>query len=94
MEKEKFDKNSNDDMHYYDDILDVTKLSCPIPILNTKKALSKMDSGKILRITISSNVDSLNDFIIFAKQTGNSIVLKEKYKENGLEYTVIYIRRR
>ncbi|AFZ83706.1 SirA-like domain-containing protein [Candidatus Kinetoplastibacterium blastocrithidii TCC012E] len=87
----KFD--NNEECHY-DDILDVSKLSCPLPILNTKKALSKMETGKILRIISTSNIDSLNDFVIFAEQTGNSIVFKEKYIDNEIEYIVIYIRRR
>lgn len=87
------DKNSDGKIHY-DDILDVTKLACPLPILNTKKALSKMDSGKILRITTASNIESLNDFTIFAERTGNSIVFREKYIKDKMEYTVIYIRRR
>ncbi|AGF48391.1 SirA-like protein [Candidatus Kinetoplastibacterium oncopeltii TCC290E] len=84
------DKNLDNDMHY----LDVAKLACPLPILNTKKALSKMDSGEILRVTTTSNIESLNDFTIFAERTGNSIVFKEKYIKDGIEFTVIYIRRR
>ena len=30
------------------EVLDASGLNCPLPILKTKKALSKMDAGKIL----------------------------------------------
>ncbi|MHA1792384.1 MAG: sulfurtransferase TusA family protein [Promethearchaeota archaeon] len=34
----------------YDDELDARGLVCPVPALKTKKALSKMPNGKVLRV--------------------------------------------
>lgn len=34
----------------YDEILDVSGLVCPVPALKTKKQLSQMQPGKILKV--------------------------------------------
>jgi TusA-related sulfurtransferase len=53
--------------------LDTQGLSCPLPILKTKKALANMLSGQIVRIT-STDAGAVRDFQIFTKQTGHTLL--------------------
>ena len=53
--------------------LDVKGLNCPLPILRTKKALSEMTSGQILRV-LATDPGAVKDFQAFAKQTGNQLL--------------------
>lgn len=53
--------------------LDVRGLSCPMPILKTKKALADLATGELLRIT-ATDPGSLRDFQAFAKQTGHELL--------------------
>ena len=53
--------------------IDARGLSCPLPILRTKKALSDMRSGEVLRI-LATDTGAVKDFQAFAKQTGNVLV--------------------
>jgi len=55
------------------EVLDASGLNCPMPILKTKKALSKMDSGKVLEV-ISTDAGSVKDIEAFCNQTGNKLV--------------------
>ncbi len=55
------------------EVLDASGLNCPLPILKTKKALQKMDSGKILEV-ISTDAGSVKDLEAFCNQTGNKLV--------------------
>jgi tRNA 2-thiouridine synthesizing protein A len=64
----------------FDDELDASGLNCPLPILRAKKALSKLDSGKVLHI-IATDPGSVKDFEAFARQTGNELV--ESKEEGG-----------
>lgn len=56
-----------------DETLDASGLNCPLPILKTKKTLSKMDSGKILDV-ISTDAGSVKDIEAFCNQTGNKLI--------------------
>lgn len=53
--------------------LDVKGLNCPLPILRTKKALSEMSSGEVLRV-LATDPGAVKDFQAFAKQTGNQLL--------------------
>jgi len=61
----------------FDKELDARGLNCPLPILRTKKALSDMASGQVLRI-IATDPGSVKDFQAFAKQTGNALLSQEE----------------
>lgn len=56
-----------------DQKLDASGLNCPMPILKTKKALQKMQSGEILEVT-STDAGSVKDIIAFCNQTGDKLV--------------------
>jgi tRNA 2-thiouridine synthesizing protein A len=59
----------------FDRELDVKGLDCPLPILRTKKALSEMASGQILRV-LATDLNAAKDFQAFARQTGNLLLSK------------------
>ena len=53
--------------------LDTRGLNCPLPILRTKKSLTDMTSGQVLKI-LATDPGSTKDFQAFARQTGNSLL--------------------
>ncbi|SNX28014.1 tRNA 2-thiouridine synthesizing protein A [Polynucleobacter meluiroseus] len=53
--------------------VDAIGMTCPLPILRTKKALSTMQSGEILKIK-ATDAGAAHDFPAFAKQTGNELL--------------------
>lgn len=57
----------------FDKELDARGLNCPLPILRTKKTLSDMTSGQVLKI-LATDPGSAKDFQAFAKQTGNALL--------------------
>ena len=57
----------------FDKELDAQGLSCPLPILKTKKSLADMASGQILKI-VSTDPGSIKDMQAFANQTGNALL--------------------
>jgi tRNA 2-thiouridine synthesizing protein A len=59
---------------------DASGLSCPLPIVKTKKALADMTSGQILKV-ISTDPGSVCDMAAFAEQTGNDLL--EQGSENS-----------
>jgi len=56
--------------------LDARGLNCPLPILRTKKALTDMGSGQVLRI-LATDPGSVKDFQAFSRQTGNPLLSSE-----------------
>ena len=57
----------------FDKELDARKLSCPLPIVKTKKALADMTSGQVLKVT-ATDVGAVKDMQAFADQTGNTLL--------------------
>ena len=57
----------------FDKELDARGLSCPLPILKTKKALNDLVSGQVLKVT-STDTGSIKDMQAFASQTGNPLL--------------------
>lgn len=58
---------------HFDKELDARGLNCPLPILRTKKALTELASGQVLRI-VATDPGSVKDFAAFARQTGNALL--------------------
>jgi len=73
----------------FDVELDARQLACPLPILRTKKSLSQMASGQVLRI-VATDPGAVNDFEVFCRQTGNELL--SSVEQDG-EF-VFLIRRR
>ena len=57
----------------FDKELDARGLNCPLPILRTKKSLTDMTSGQVLKI-VATDPGSVKDFQAFARQTGNTLL--------------------
>ncbi|MGH8700279.1 MAG: sulfurtransferase TusA family protein [Burkholderiales bacterium] len=61
----------------FDKELDARGLNCPLPILRTKKALTDMLSGQVLKV-LATDPGAVKDFAAFSKQTGNPLLSSEK----------------
>ena len=61
-----------------DSEVDAKGLECPLPILRAKKALSALQSGKLLRV-LATDPGSVRDFQAFSRQTGNELVSQTMY---------------
>ena len=57
----------------FDKELDARGLSCPLPILKTKKALNDLASGQVLKV-VATDPGSVKDMEAFANQTGNALL--------------------
>lgn len=57
----------------FDQEVDASGLTCPLPILRAKKALAQMESGQVLRV-VTTDRNALRDFQAFARQSGNGLV--------------------
>ncbi len=60
----------------FDKELDTRGLNCPLPILRTKKSLTDMVSGQVLKV-LATDPGSVKDFQAFSKQTGNELLSLE-----------------
>ena len=56
--------------------LDLRGLSCPLPILKTKKKLNSLESGELLFV-ISTDSGSYNDFKYFCDHSGHDLISRE-----------------
>jgi tRNA 2-thiouridine synthesizing protein A len=57
----------------HDKEFDASGMSCPLPIVKTKKALADMTSGQVLKV-ITTDSGSVKDMQAFADQTGNPLL--------------------
>ncbi|AWI54249.1 hypothetical protein DEH84_13075 [Aquabacterium olei] len=73
--------------------LDARGLTCPLPILKAKKALSDMHSGEVLKV-LATDPGSVRDFQAFARQTGNELIDQQADEAEGREEFVHLLRRR
>ena len=60
----------------FDKELDARGLNCPLPVLRTKKSLTDMTPGQVLKI-LATDPGSVKDFQAFSKQTGNELLASE-----------------
>jgi len=64
--------------------LDLSGLHCPMPLLKTRQALNKMQSGMTIRV-ISTDPGSERDFQVFSRQSGIALEKFEK-RDNHFIY--------
>lgn len=64
----------------FDKELNARGLSCPLPIVKTKKSLADMTSGQVLRV-VATDCGAVKDMQAFADQTGNTLM--STAEENG-----------
>jgi tRNA 2-thiouridine synthesizing protein A len=72
----------------FDQLLDAKGLSCPLPILKTKKAIEALAKDQVLKVE-TTDPGSKNDMASWAKRTGNEIV---KVEESSTTFT-FYIKK-
>ncbi len=60
----------------FDKELDARGLNCPLPILRTKKALTDMVSGQVLKV-LATDPGAVKDFAAFSRQTGNPLLASD-----------------
>ncbi len=70
-------------------VLDCKGLSCPLPILKTKKAMDALSTGEILKME-ATDPGSINDITSWAKRTGNELL--QHSESNGI-YT-FYLKKK
>ena len=61
--------------------LDAKNLSCPLPILKTKKAIAEIEIGEFIEI-LSTDPGSVADFKAWTNSTGHE--LADQSTENGI----------
>ena len=61
--------------------IDCQGLSCPLPILKTRKAMDELSSGDILRI-LATDPGSVNDLTSWSNATGH--ILLSYSEEDGV----------
>ncbi|MHC1783742.1 MAG: sulfurtransferase TusA family protein [Anaerolineaceae bacterium] len=61
----------------FDQELDCSNLSCPMPILKTKKAIDGMQVGQVLRM-IATDPGSLPDVSAWTSKTGHELLSHEQ----------------
>lgn len=78
----------NDDMPTLkaDETLDASGLSCPLPVLKTRKRLKSMKSGQVLQV-LATDPASFVDIPHFCNVTGNELL--RWYEEESTFYYLI-----
>jgi tRNA 2-thiouridine synthesizing protein A len=69
----------------FDKELDARGLSCPLPILKTKKSLNDLVSGQVLKV-VATDPGSIKDMEAFANQTGNALLSSEEADKTYVFY--------
>ena len=57
--------------------LDARGLTCPLPILKTKKAIASLTSGEVLEV-MTTDPGSVKDLDAFCAQTGHQMVSSQQ----------------
>ena len=65
--------SNEDDGFQPDEVLDVTGLNCPLPLLRAKIALGKLQPGQGLRV-LATDPYSVMDFQAFCEKTGHQLL--------------------
>ncbi|MFN2144516.1 MAG: sulfurtransferase TusA family protein [Anaerolineales bacterium] len=73
----------------FDQELDASGLSCPMPIIKTKKAMDELETGQVLKM-ISTDPGSVPDVTAFTKKTGHELL---GHDEDGGSFT-FYIKKK
>lgn len=53
--------------------LDARGLNCPLPLMKTKKTLTDMQTGQVLRV-VASDAGSVPDILAFTKKAGHEML--------------------
>lgn len=65
--------------------LDARQFTCPVPILETKKALASLKAGERLLI-LTTDPDTWVDFVVLSQQTGYPLLSRKKNTDGFYEF--------
>jgi tRNA 2-thiouridine synthesizing protein A len=69
----------------FDQVLDCRGMSCPLPVVKTKKQIDTMAAGQVLKM-IASDPGSINDMNAWAKRTGNEMLSHREEEDSYIFY--------
>ena len=69
----------------FDQTLDCSGMSCPMPILKTKKAIDGIEVGKTLKV-IATDPGAPSDIQAWTNKTGHELVDQEKEGDKFIFY--------
>jgi tRNA 2-thiouridine synthesizing protein A len=73
----------------FDQELDCSGLSCPMPILKTKKAIDLLTTGQVLKMT-ATDPGSLPDIQAYTAKTGHELL---SHEQDGDKF-IFFIKRK
>ena len=73
----------------FDQELDCSNMSCPMPILKTKKVMDTLQSGQTLKMT-ATDPGSLPDIEAWTSKTGNELV---SHEQDGAKF-IFFIKKK
>ncbi len=77
----------------FDKLLDVRGLNCPMPLVNARKEIGKLELGKVLKV-MATDRGSVADFQGWANISKNvELVAQETESAEGATVYVHYIKR-
>ena len=77
----------------FDSVLDARGLNCPMPLVNARKEIGKLDLGQVLKV-ISTDRGSVADFQGWAKIAKNvELVGQETESADGASLYIHYVKR-
>jgi tRNA 2-thiouridine synthesizing protein A len=66
-------------------LLDVTGLNCPMPLLKAKKALNGLAPDALLKV-LATDPGSMRDFQVFSEQSGHALL---EARQDGDTYVYV-----
>jgi tRNA 2-thiouridine synthesizing protein A len=63
-----------------DQVLDLKGLSCPLPILRTRKALKDLPAGATLQV-LATDPGAVDDFQIYCRSSGDELLVSKQDKD-------------
>jgi TusA-related sulfurtransferase len=77
----------------FDSVLDARGLNCPMPLVNARKEIGKLELGQVLKV-ISTDRGSVADFQGWAKIAKNvELIGQETESADGASLYVHYVKR-
>ena len=70
-----------------DKVVDTSGLSCPMPLLKTKKAMKELSSGQVLQV-IGTDPGSKNDIPELGNKDGNEFLGMQDTDEGKTNYYI------
>ncbi|OLS27889.1 MAG: Sulfurtransferase TusA [Candidatus Heimdallarchaeota archaeon LC_3] len=67
--------------------LDARNMSCPMPVLKTKKAMKGMEIGHVLEI-IATDPGSMKDMASFCRTTGQELISSEEKSDKTYRFLI------